>query len=628
MPPKGSRGGRGASSAGTGGRKKKADALYDMAEPFVRGTILTDLCQHPWIMGDAIGQGGFGCIYECASQRTKSNDYCYVVKVEPDSNGPLFCEMHFYLQLGKKTLQDTYVRANRLDHLGVPQLISHGMYVSPLTQRRYRFLIIQRFHQTLSQEWELNNKQLSEKRVQIVCKQLLDVLEYIHSHSYVHADIKAENILMNKQSTNFIYLIDYGLSRKVTLTYEEKPQRRHEGTLEYTSIDVHRGAHPTFRGDIEILFYNMLHWLGAKLPWLNIQDGNRVQQAKIQARSDPSGFVSTLFDQTNMNKSNTNRQQQQKVTSKFIEILIQFYRELIQMEYTDKANYNRFREIISGNYRRRSLSASERLTPSKKSQLTTVNDDDDEEEEEEDVLPVQYSSKKKHMPRLLTSPSPTIKKRMKTNASGIPISSNPTRTTPRARSSSREKRSSYSNRQRSPSPVIISSRTPVLDKVAKGSGISRLQQRQKPLFLDDENDEDDDIDLLTVMNPKLSSTRIERPMNQKRLLQKSTPSATSIRNIADNESSPSITKPIRDIKPLIKPLQMNRPNINDRTYVLDKEEMAVRSNLQNGQRLIRPNIQTVTTNSPGKYSDIVEKVLAGVPLEPEDYKKVIRPRNK
>jgi vaccinia related kinase len=363
MPPK---------RANAGGRKKGgAAALFEMAEPFSNGTILTDLCHKTWSIGNSIGQGGFGCLYECRS--TSSKTPVYVVKVEPDSNGPLFCEMHFYLQLGKKTLQDTFIKINQLDHLGVPQLITHGMHASLTTKRRYRFLVIPRYKQTLAVELRLTNNNighcLDEKRVQSIGKQMLDIFEYIHSHGYVHADIKAENILMN--DSVHIYLLDYGLSRKVSIQYEEKVQRRHEGTLEFTSLDVHRGAVPSFRGDLEILFYNILHWLGGRLPWLTITDGARVQQAKLTARSDPSGFVRSIF--TNKNS----------ITSKMLDALTQFYREIIEMNYTDKGDYQRLREIITGKSRQRRSSIG--AVSSRKPLIDLEkNDDDDEEEEEEE----------------------------------------------------------------------------------------------------------------------------------------------------------------------------------------------------------------------------------------------------
>ena len=302
----------------------------------------------------------------------------------------------------------------------MPQLIAHGMHVSPSTKRRYRFLIIPRYKQTLAVELQLTNTSighcLDEKRVQTIGKQMLDIFEYIHSHGYVHADIKAENILMN--DSVHIYLLDYGLSRKVSLQYEEKIQRRHEGTLEFTSIDVHRGAVPSFRGDLEILFYNILHWLGARLPWLAITDGARVQQAKITARSDPSGFIQSIFT----NKKNS-------ISPKMLETLTQFFREIIQMNYTDKGDYRRLREIIAGKARQRRSSIG--AVSSRKPLADLENDDDDEEEEEEEEVKEQQPKRKS--PRRSTT----------------------TTTTTRARSVSRDRdRRKSRNDTRTPSPPI------------------------------------------------------------------------------------------------------------------------------------------------------------------------------
>lgn len=373
MPPK-------RTAAASGGRKKGgAAALFEMAEPFSNGTILSDLCHKTWSIGNPIGQGGFGCLYECRS--TASKTPVYVVKVEPDSNGPLFCEMHFYLQLGKKTLQETFIKANHLDHLGVPQLIAHGMHVSASTKRRYRFLIIPRYKQTLAVELQLTNHNighcLEEKRVQSIGKQILDAFEYIHSHGYIHADVKAENILMNDSVQ--IYLLDYGLSRKAAVQYEEKVQRRHEGTLEFTSVDVHRGAAPSFRGDLEILFYNMLHWLGGRLPWLTVTDGARVQQAKLTARSDPSGFVRSIFPA------------KASISAKMLDALAQFFREIIQMNYADQGDYRRLREIITGKSRQRRSSIG--AVSSRKPLVDLeANDDDEEQQEEEQQQPKKRTS--------------------------------------------------------------------------------------------------------------------------------------------------------------------------------------------------------------------------------------------
>lgn len=538
MPPKRTAG------AASAGRKKGNAAMFEMAEPFTNGTILTDLGHRTWTIGPPIGQGGFGCIYECRSTTAKSP--IHVVKVEPDSNGPLFCEMHFYLQLGKKTLQETFLKANRLNHLGVPQLVAHGMHVSTTTKRRYRFLVIPRYKQTLAAELQ-TKRILDEKRVQIIGKQMLDIFEYVHTHGYVHADLKAENILMNDPSE--LFLLDYGLSRKAALQYEEKPQRRHEGTLEFTSLDVHRGAAPSFRGDLEILFYNMLHWLGARLPWLNVTDGARVQQAKMTARSDPSGFIQTVFPQ---NKS---------ISAKMLDGLSQYFREILLMNYTDQGDYQRLRDILNCQQRQRRSSVG--AVSSRKPLAVVANEDDDTDEDKDDEPEV--------VPKKRTSPRRSNKTSMNVSV-----------TRARSVSGDRRKTRNETMHSRSPSPPVqmLSARTPTLP----------IFQPPKIKYSRHEiEDDENDIDMSAILNPKLSSTRIERP---RRVVAPAAP-PPSFRSamVTKNDSQSSRSK-------FIPPLPPTAPSTT--------------------------SLATVdASKTERQHSDIIEKVLAGIPLTDNEIRRVI-----
>ena len=55
--------------------------------------------QQSWLLGKAIGSGGFGDIYLC-SREGEAGEQQFVCKLEPHTNGPLFTEIHCLLRLG------------------------------------------------------------------------------------------------------------------------------------------------------------------------------------------------------------------------------------------------------------------------------------------------------------------------------------------------------------------------------------------------------------------------------------------------------------------------------------------------------------------------------------------------
>lgn len=145
----------------------------------------------------------------------------------------------------------------------------------------------------------------------------MNVLEYIHERGYIHADIKGANILLSSSSKSEVYLVDFGLATHFNTdkTFKPNPKKAHNGTIEYLSRDAHLGgktfsnsSNPnlifsyfflveTRRGDIEILAYNLIHWLGGTLPWENnLTDPKIVQQSKEEHMSDIKKFLKTCFD--------------------------------------------------------------------------------------------------------------------------------------------------------------------------------------------------------------------------------------------------------------------------------------------------------------------------------------------
>lgn len=144
----------------------------------------------------------------------------------------------------------------------------------------FRFLVMPRLASDLDRHREsCDGGRLGAAFVFRLATCCLDSLEYLHyAAQYVHADLKGENLLAASDKAlatgDQFYLVDYGLARKVAdkPVYKEAPKKAHDGTLIFTSLDAHRGCVPSYRGDVEILGYNIIYWITGTLPWMKVRD--------------------------------------------------------------------------------------------------------------------------------------------------------------------------------------------------------------------------------------------------------------------------------------------------------------------------------------------------------------------
>ncbi|XP_075223745.1 serine/threonine-protein kinase VRK1-like [Lycorma delicatula] len=283
---------------------KKTAKGFKFPEHISSGFIIKDTKKREWQIQSTIGTGGFGEIYSASevgqASTSKDDFYPYAVKVEPKENGPLYVEMHFYMRVAKAEEIEQWKKERKLNNFGMPVL--HGSGSFEYKSCSYRFLVTDRLDKDLQSILNENNKQLPPVTVMQIGVQVLNVLEYIHSKGYIHGDIKAANMMLGLMpgTENTVYMIDFGLAAKCpssTKEFTKDPKKVNNGTIEYISRDGHSGVFG-FRGDLEILGYNLLHWLNGSLPWENkIANVAVVEQKKNELMSNVQDYIKKYMPQ-------------------------------------------------------------------------------------------------------------------------------------------------------------------------------------------------------------------------------------------------------------------------------------------------------------------------------------------
>ncbi|NXF94156.1 VRK2 kinase, partial [Eubucco bourcierii] len=218
------------------------------------------------------------------------DDAVHVIKVEYLENGPLFSELKFYQRAAKQEHIRKWMNLKKIKCLGIPVFWGSGL--AEYKGKSYRFMVMERLGEDLQRIFEDCGSRFKKETVLQLGARMLDTLEYIHENEYVHGDIKAANLLLGYTNPHEVYLADYGLSYRYCPNgnhkhYQENPRKGHNGTIEFTSIDAHKGVAPSRRSDLEILGYCMLQWLCGKLPWeQNLKDPVAVQTAKTKLKDE------------------------------------------------------------------------------------------------------------------------------------------------------------------------------------------------------------------------------------------------------------------------------------------------------------------------------------------------------
>jgi CHASE2 domain-containing sensor protein len=147
---------------------------------------------------EKLSHGGFGWTYLAEDTQQPSHPQCVVKHLKPLRDDPEFMEVARRL---------FYAEAETLEFVGkhpqIPQLMAYF-------EQEGEFYLVQEFIKghPLSKEIILG-RCLSESYVVALLKNVLPILEFVHTHHVIHRDIKPANLL-RRQADGKLVLIDFG----------------------------------------------------------------------------------------------------------------------------------------------------------------------------------------------------------------------------------------------------------------------------------------------------------------------------------------------------------------------------------------------------------------------------------
>ncbi|KAF8279912.1 putative casein kinase [Trypanosoma cruzi] len=210
-------------------------------------------------LGQKIGAGSFGEIFRGTNIQTGET---VAIKLEQAKtrHPQLAFEARFYriLNAGGGVV-------------GIPNILFYGV------EGEFNVMVMDLLGPSLEDLFSFCDRKLSLKTTLMLAEQMIARIEFVHSKSVIHRDMKPDNFLMGTgKKGHHVYVVDFGLAKKYRdpRTHQHIPYKEGKsltGTARYCSINTHLGIEQSRRDDLEGIGYILMYFLRGSLPWQGLK---------------------------------------------------------------------------------------------------------------------------------------------------------------------------------------------------------------------------------------------------------------------------------------------------------------------------------------------------------------------
>ncbi|MEA5576736.1 serine/threonine-protein kinase [Anabaena sp. UHCC 0451] len=204
-----------------------------------------------------LGDGNFGKTFEVEDRLIGDHKVIKVLRISNFGN-PKVLEL----------FEQEYDVLKKLNHPGIPKVRADGYVTFRCihTQEILHGLVMEKIPGQDLGEWLKQNQKITNTTQAIEwLKQLIDILDHVHSQNYLHRDIKPDNIMLKPDGQ--LVLIDFGIVKETTQkTQKQTIPGTKIGTPGYCSPEQKDGNKVNNKSDFFSLGRTFVHLLTGIYP--------------------------------------------------------------------------------------------------------------------------------------------------------------------------------------------------------------------------------------------------------------------------------------------------------------------------------------------------------------------------